>query len=607
MERQMLLIKPLSGYRGLRDLSGVCLLMLALLPAAFAADPVATGKTAGDAGTEEQQKVEIPEEVASPRDALNSFLRYMEHVSEDTDNDEAWKRAFKTLELSESTGDERKGIALKLLGVFNGLGKIYPEKMAPGVDEVKDQKLTRFQFLPDNSYPAAQKLIEQAIADLGGVKPEAKIELVMTESGEWKFSKESLAAIGPIWAWIEKRGVKYGADITELSASERMRQEWIPEVLKGRFILGMELWQWAILLIALLAAIIVDQVSRFFLRPFVRGVMRRYIGEADPDNIRYTVRPMGLFIAAFVFWLLLKFITLTGMAMIVLVAATKVVMAFSGAWLAWALVDLVVTAVKRKVARVDRGFRNMLLELVRKAAKLLIFAFALIYAAASLDINIVPLLGGVGLAGLAISFAAQDLIRNLFGGVTVFMDQPFRPGDRILYQGYDGTIEEVGIRSTKVRTLNGHLVTIPNGGVTSEPVENVTVRPFIKRVLNVTITYDTSRKQVEQAVDIIRSILEEDGIREPIHQRVGSDEYPPRVYFNDFNAESLNILVIYWFIPPAYWDYLEHGQRVNLRIFDEFEKAGIEFAFPTHTVFLAGDPKRELAVRMLGDDLAGQV
>ena len=97
--------------------------------------------------------------------------------------------------------------------------------------------------------------------------------------------------------------------------------------------------------------------------------------------------------------------------------------------------------------------------------------------------------------------------------------------------------------------------------------------------------------------------MEEDGIREPIHQVINGSEAPPRVYFNDFNAESLNIFVIYWYAPPNYWDYMDHGQRLNLRIFEEFEKAGLEFAFPTQTLYLAGDPKRELAVKMLGQDL----
>ena len=580
-----------------------CWLASVLFPVALvqAAEP-----DSAEADKPKPDQAAIPEELASPRATLNAFLLYMGQVAKNTDDNEAWRLAFQTLDTPESTGDARKEMLIKLLGVFNGLGHIQPQHMAPGENEVKEQKLTRFEFLPGNTYKEAQQLINKAISDLGS-QPPGKIVLARTETGAWKFNSETLNAIGPLWSWMEKHGVQYGVDIIELSSSERLRRELIPDSLKGYFILGVELWQWVALLAALLLAVITDYMSRLLLRPVARRIMGHTIGDIDPADVRYVVRPIGLLISAAVFWLLLGLLDLTGIALIVLVSATKVVMAFSGAWVAWAIVETTGNAVERKLkAAGETGIREMVVPLLRKTAKLFIVAFALIYAAASLDINIVPLLGSVGLAGLAISFAAQDLIRNLFGGMTVFLDQPFKLGDRILYQGYDGTIEYVGIRSTKIRTLSGHLVTIPNGGVTSEPVENVTSRPFIKRVMDVTITYDTSREMIERAVRIIQDILEEDELREPIHPRINGDEYPPRVYFTAFNADSLNIMVIYWYVPPAYWDYLEHGQRVNLRIFEEFEKAGIEFAFPTRTLYLAGDPKRELAVRMLGRDLEAQ-
>ena len=121
--------------------------------------------------------------------------------------------------------------------------------------------------------------------------------------------------------------------------------------------------------------------------------------------------------------------------------------------------------------------------------------------------------------------------------------------------------------------------------------------------MDVTITYDTPRAKIEQAVEILRGLFEEEGLREPVHPTVGGDEFPPRVFFNDFNAASLNIRVIYWYAPPNFWEFMEHSQRLNLRIFEEFEKAGIDFAFPTQTLYLAGDPKRRMALELLGRDL----
>ena len=242
---------------------------------------------------------------------------------------------------------------------------------------------------------------------------------------------------------------------------------------------------------------------------------------------------------------------------------------------------------------------------LRAAVQSLVFYVLLITVALfSLRIINVPLtaftmLGGA--AAIGIGFGSQALVNNFLSGLIIMAERPARLGDRVLYAGYDGHVEEVGFRCIKIRTLTGHLVSIPNANIINEPLENIGRRPSIRRLFNVTITYDTPREKVEQAVQIIRDILDEDGIRERIHNYINGDEQPPRAYFNDYNADSLNILVIYWFGPPVYWEYLEHAQNVNLRIFEEFEKAGIDFAFPTQTLHLAGDPNRKLTVEMLGD------
>ncbi len=360
------------------------------------------------------------------------------------------------------------------------------------------------------------------------------------------------------------------------------------------------------LALILFIAVLADYLSRFLFTPIVRWAVNRHVEETDKETVRATVRPIALLAGVLVFKVLLALLLLVGHALVVVSGAVTVVVTVAAAWVGFAVTDLVAGILMRRAQAAELAFDNMLVRLLRRTAKLFILAFAFVYAAAALNLNLIPLLGSLGLAGLAISFAAQDLIRNLFGGVTIFTDKPFKTGDRILYKGYDGIIEQIGFRSTKLRTLTDHLVTIPNGGLTNEPVENAAQRRSIRRIMNVTITYDTPREKIGQAVKIIEDILEEHGIREPIHPIINGDEFPPRVYFNNFNADSLNIFVIYWFAPPAYWDYLAHGQQLNLRLAEEFEKAGIEFAFPTQTLYVVGDPKREMAIKMLGQDLETQ-
>jgi MscS family membrane protein len=145
---------------------------------------------------------------------------------------------------------------------------------------------------------------------------------------------------------------------------------------------------------------------------------------------------------------------------------------------------------------------------------------------------------------------------------------------------------------------------VPNSSLINDSIENVGRRRTIRRMMNLGITYDTPRERISQAVEAIREILEEPGIREPIHPMVGWDKFPPRVFFQDYLADSLNILVVYWFAPADHWEYMAHAEQVNLRIFEEFERLGVSFAFPSRTVYLANDSARDLRMRLSKEDAA---
>ena len=324
----------------------------------------------------------------------------------------------------ETLGEQRGAMMAQLLGIFNGLGRIDVETMAPGVDETKEKKLKRFEFFPENPYPAARLLIERAILDVGS-EPPAKIVLVVTDSGEWKFSADTLTNLAKLWGWIEKRGVQYGVDIRKLVPAQMIRSHLVPEFLKGYFILELELWQWVGLFMALFVAAFVDVLLRLALRPIARRMLFKSGGEIDADTVRRSVRPFGLVAAVLVFWAALFLLAIVGVALLVLVVVAKLVFGFAVAWVAWSLSDLVAGMFLRRAEATESILDNMFVPLLRRAVKLLILAFALIYTSKSLEVDILPLLGSLGLAGLAISFAAQDMIRNVFGGVTIFLDKPF--------------------------------------------------------------------------------------------------------------------------------------------------------------------------------------
>lgn len=237
---------------------------------------------------------------------------------------------------------------------------------------------------------------------------------------------------------------------------------------------------------------------------------------------------------------------------------------------------------------------DMLIPIIRKSLRVTIVILLLVQIAQILsDKPITSIIAGLGIGGLAIALAAQDTIKNFFGSIVLFIDKPFEKGDRIVVDGQDGPVEEVGIRSTKIRTLDGHLVTLPNGKLADMTIKNIGKRPYIRRLFNLTVTYDTPPEKIEKGIALVKEILAD-------HEGMNPD-FPPRVCFNDLNADSLNIMVIYWYHPPNYWDFMAFTEKVNLQIMRAFAAEGIEFAFPTQTTYLAQDDRRPLHIRVSTD------
>lgn len=253
------------------------------------------------------------------------------------------------------------------------------------------------------------------------------------------------------------------------------------------------------------------------------------------------------------------------------------------------LVMVPYTMYQRWAEAQDSKLVGMVGPLIRTSLRVAVVVLTLVQVAQVIsDQPITSIIASLGIGGLAFALAAQDSLKHLFGSIVIFADRPFEVGDRLLIDGHDGPVEQVGFRSTKIRTLEGHLVTVPNGELVNKNIQNIGKRPHIRRIMNVTITYDTPPAKIEKAIAILKELLDN---HEGMHE-----DFPPRVYFNDMNADSLNIIVIYWYHPPNYWDFMEFTQNFHLELMRRFEKEGIEFAFPTQTLYLAGDENRPLKV-----------
>jgi MscS family membrane protein len=168
--------------------------------------------------------------------------------------------------------------------------------------------------------------------------------------------------------------------------------------------------------------------------------------------------------------------------------------------------------------------------------------------------------------------------------VALFADKPFRVGDRIQLDSIDGMVESIGLRSTRIRHLDGYLVTVPNRTMANANLTNISKRPNIKTVMNIGVTYDTPAEKVERAMQIIEDIFRP-------HPKT-SDLI---ISFNKFESCSLNILVVHWWDSTDFKEYLLQFQKLNVELKRRFDAEGISFAFPSQTVYMRQDSEWRLA------------
>jgi MscS family membrane protein len=249
-----------------------------------------------------------------------------------------------------------------------------------------------------------------------------------------------------------------------------------------------------------------------------------------------------------------------------------------GAWTAWvacvSIAEMVIAS-----PRVAEGTLDA--QVLRLCSRILGLMFAMtliVIGGEKVGLPLVGLIAGVGVGGLAIALAAQDTLRNVLGSLMIFFDQPYRAGDHIIVIGIEGMVEQIGLRSTKIRQFNGSLTTIPNEKMASVEIVNVSKRPSIRRDIRLGLTYGMSPQKVDRAIAVLHEILDEHAAHWGAR--------PPSVLFDDFAADSLTLVAKTWFHPPEYVDFLNTHDRINLQILKRFGEEGIEFAFPTTTTVL---------------------
>lgn len=397
--------------------------------------------------------------------------------------------------------------------------------------------------------------------------------------GSWRFTRETVARVDSALydQWKDKPKV-----------AESLLPSWSQKLL----VAGNEVWRIALLFGAILASLVVARLVRRCMQySSSRFEKRRPVVATFINSLGKSLVSLVLWLGV---WVSLHWLVLDDGVRAIVDAMLGVLLVLALAHVLYRLVDAVDVWICNFASKTESKLDDMLAPLVRRSLRTSIVILTLVQIASILsDKPPTSIIAGLGVATIAIGLAAQDMIKNVFGSIMLLTDRPFEVGDRVVIDGHDGPVEAIGFRSTRIRTLEGHVVTVPNGELANKTIQNIGKRQRIRRTMDVTITYDTPADKIELAVQIIKDILAN-------HEGMHAD-FPPRVFFSDFKDTSLNIFVVYWYHPPDYWSFAAFNEWVNLNIFRRFASEKIEFAFPTQTLYLAGDPNRPLNISTAGN------
>ena len=247
-------------------------------------------------------------------------------------------------------------------------------------------------------------------------------------------------------------------------------------------------------------------------------------------------------------------------------------------WLLLRLVDFIGEIMIRRAAKTDNRMDDQIVPFAIEVIKVVIIILGSLTILSSVfDVNITALATGLGIGGIAIAMASKESLENLLGSFTIFLDKPFTYGDIVSVGGYTGTVEKVGFRSTRIRTFDKSIVTVPNKNMVNAELDNLGMRKVRRVKFNIGLTYGTSVEKIKQIVT---------EVEEMINHHVNTTAAEARVRFQEFGGSSLDILVVYFVDSPDWERLIDTRQEINFNIIEIVHKHGSDFAFPTTSVYL---------------------
>ncbi|RPA70288.1 mechanosensitive ion channel family protein [Cyclobacteriaceae bacterium YHN15] len=492
----------------------------------------------------------------------NTALTFFYNLREDNYDP---KTASETLNLNENNRKDGDKLAIKLKQIFDGNG-IY----------------VRFSEIPNDAYFIDTLYSNQAKFFFDT----KKLPLVYLEKvgEEWKFSAFTVSQINE----MHKETYPYGTD----------RLLNILPKMGNQVYLGLHFWQLAGLFLLILILFVSHKLITFLLDKVFLYLLSKlgygYIGEKYLLPVARITSIYLIVVLSSLFLRLLQLpVEVVASILKLLNAAKPLVITI----VFYKIVDIVSLYFSKLAEKTESTLDDQLVPLLRKTLKAFVVILGTLFVLKEgLEVDIVPFLTGLSIGGLAFALAAQDTIKNFFGSIMIFIDKPFQVGDWITSGDVDGTVEEVGFRSTRVRTFRNSVMYIPNGKIADATIDNHGLRQYRRFYTTLTVTYDTPPDLVEAFVQGLRKIVEN-------HPDTRKDAF--NVYFNNLSAYSQDIMFYIFFQVATWQEELRCRHEILVQIVKLANSLGVRFAFPTQTLHMENFPEKKSLTPVYNQDATG--
>lgn len=497
------------------------------------------------------------QDLASPRKTMRTFLDSMERFKFGDKKGLAEAiETFNTSQLDPLTLSSSVQLAAKnLIQTLDKLEKVEYDK----VPEKTDKNFWVYR---------------RTIAQIGEEKYPVEISMAQTDDKQWKFTPETIKSIGRYAQALKEEKTVRG--VTPLITASSKIKEIMPAWTGDTYFFFLN-GQWLGILIVLLFGYIAGKFAKIYANRVLDKILKRghvSLGSTSKNNVYYS---LGYLVASLVWLIGIRFLEFEDSSLSNLTRLGLFILAIFSISFSYYLVELMASYFEKIAAKSENKFDDILIPILKKIAQFLVIMTGLVIIGESFSLNMRAIIAGLGIGGLAFALAAKDSISNLFGSLMVLLDKPFEIGDFLKIDGkIEGKVESVGLRSTRLRTIQGSEITIPNGILTNAHIDNYGRRLMRRFETKIAIQYNTQPEKIEAFCEGIRELI-------ILNKYTFKNEF--HVFLISMSESSLDIEVILYFEVPDFATENAQKHHLLIDILRLAEKLGIEFAFPSRTIY----------------------